>query len=47
MGGRDSVDGIATRFGPDGPGIESRWNLSFPYASILALGPTVPNLFRG
>ena len=24
-GGRDSSVGIATRYGPDGPGIESRW----------------------
>ena len=23
--GRDSSVGIATRYGPDGPGIESRW----------------------
>ena len=25
VGGRDSSVGIATRYGPDGPGIESRW----------------------
>jgi hypothetical protein len=28
--GRGSVVGIATRYGPDGPGIESRWGRDFP-----------------
>ena len=27
--GRDRVASIATRYGPDGPGIESRWGASF------------------
>jgi hypothetical protein len=27
--GRDSSVGIATRYGPDGPGIESRWGARF------------------
>ena len=27
--GRDSSDGIATRYGLDGPGIESRWGARF------------------
>ena len=27
--GRDSVVGIATRYGLDGPGIESRWGVKF------------------
>ena len=27
--GRDSVGGIATRYGLDGPGIESRWGSRF------------------
>ena len=50
---RDSLVGIATRYGLDGPGIESRWGLDFPHPSRLALGPTqppvqwVPGLSRG
>ena len=28
-GGRDSLVGIATRYGLDGPGIESRWGARF------------------
>jgi hypothetical protein len=28
---RDSVVSIATRYGLDGPGIESRWGRDFPY----------------
>jgi hypothetical protein len=51
--GRDRTVGIATRYGLDGPGIESRWGRDFPRPSRLALGPTqpprqwVPGLFRG
>ena len=29
MGGRDSSVGIATRYGLDGPGIESQWGARF------------------
>jgi len=45
--------GIATSYGPDGPGIESRWGRDFPNLSRLPLGPTqrhvqwVPGLSRG
>jgi hypothetical protein len=37
---RDSSVGIATRYGLDGPGIESRWGRDFTYPSISALGFT-------
>ena len=39
-GGRDSSVGIATRYGLDGPWIESRWGRYFPYPSRPAIGPT-------
>jgi hypothetical protein len=45
--------GIATRYGLDGPGIESRWGRDFPHPSRPTLGPTqppiqwVPGLYRG
>ena len=36
-GGRDSSVGIATRYGLDGPGIESRWKASF--SAAVQTGP--------
>ena len=39
---RGSSVGIATRYGLDGPGIESRWGRDFPHPSRPALGPTQP-----
>jgi len=53
MGGSDSVVGIATSYGLDGPGIKSRLGRDFPHLSRPALGPTQPpvqwvlGLFRG
>jgi hypothetical protein len=35
--GRDSSVGIATRYGLDGPGIESRWRRNFSHPSRAAL----------
>jgi hypothetical protein len=51
--GRHISVGIATRYGLDGQGIESRWGRDFPLPSKPALGPTqlpihwVPGLSRG
>jgi hypothetical protein len=42
--GWDSSVGIATRYGLDGPGIESRWGRDFPHPSRPALGPTLPSI---
>jgi hypothetical protein len=36
----DSAVGIATGYGLDGPGIESRWGRDFPHLFRPALGPT-------
>jgi len=40
--GRDSSVDIATRYGMDGQGIESRWGRDSPHPSRPALGPTQP-----
>ena len=40
--GRDSAVGIATRYGLDGPGIESRWGQDFSNPFRPALVPTQP-----
>ena len=40
--GRDNSVGIATGYGLDGPGIESRCERDFPHPSRPALGPTHP-----
>jgi hypothetical protein len=39
-----SVVGIATGYGLDCPGIESRWGRDFPHLSRPGLGPTQPPL---
>jgi len=39
---RDSSVGIATRYGLDGPEIESWWGRDIPYPSKLAPRPTQP-----
>jgi hypothetical protein len=38
----NGVVGIATRYGLDVPGIESRWGRDFSLPSRPALGPTQP-----
>ena len=40
--GPGSSVGIATAYGLDGPGIESRWGRDFPHLSRPALRPTQP-----
>ena len=42
--GPGSVVGIATGYGLDGPGIESRWRRDFPHLSRPFLGPTQPSV---
>jgi hypothetical protein len=44
--GLDSSVGIATRYGLDGPGIESRWGRDFPHPSRPVLEPTQPPIQR-
>jgi hypothetical protein len=41
--GLDSAVGVATCYGLDGPGIESRWGRDFPQQSRRVVGPTVYN----
>jgi hypothetical protein len=38
------VVGIATRYGLDGPGIESSWSRDFPHLSRQALGSIKPSI---
>jgi hypothetical protein len=40
--GRFSAVGIATRYGLDGPGMESRWWRGFSHSSRPAMWPTQP-----
>jgi hypothetical protein len=42
VSGPGSSVGIATAYGLDGTGIESRWGGDFPNLSRPALGPTQP-----
>jgi len=42
LDGPGSAVSIATGYGLDSPGIESRWGRDFPYLSRPALGPTQP-----
>jgi len=41
-GGRDIAVGIATRYGLEGPGIESQWKRYYLHSSKQALGPISP-----
>jgi hypothetical protein len=47
MGGPGSVVFIATAYGLDGPGIESRWGRDFLLLSRTALRPTQPGVSSG
>ena len=49
LGGRDSLVGIASRYGLDGTGIESRWGRDFPHPSRRSWGPPslLYNGYRG
>ena len=41
-----NVFGTATRYGLDGPGIDSQWGRDFPHPSKPAFGPTRPPIQR-
>ena len=41
---RDNSVGVATLYGLDGPGIESRCGRNFPRSSRPTLGPTQPSI---
>jgi hypothetical protein len=43
-GSRDSAVGIATRYGLDGPAIETRLRRDFPHPSRTDLRPTQPSM---
>ena len=47
MVGRDSSVDTATRYGLDGPGIESRWGRDFPHPSRPVAGPWYRVSFPG
>jgi hypothetical protein len=44
ISGPGTSAGIATGYGLDGPGIESRWGRDFPHLSRPALRPTQPTV---
>jgi hypothetical protein len=44
LGGRDSSVGLATGYGLNGPGIESRKRREFSHTSRPKLGPTQPTV---
>ena len=46
LGSRERSVGIATRYGLEGPGVESRWGRDFPHQFRPALEPTQP-LYNG
>jgi hypothetical protein len=41
---RDNADGVANRYGLDGPGINFRWRRDFPHPFRPALGLTQPSI---
>ena len=45
--GRDSSVGIATCYGMDGPGIESRWGRDFPHLPRPALWSAHTPIYNG
>jgi hypothetical protein len=44
---RDSSVGIATRYGLDGPGIETRWGARYPTPIQTGFGAHTPSYTRG